>query len=120
MRAGFGVCSGSSAAMKRRGRGAEEEKEACGVWLDAAALKRRKVQVGAAGDAGECGGRLGFLQGFGGASEQLGAGLPSGPRNFQATRICCFQTDPPPRWERKWATTGETFGETETAGWNSA
>ncbi|XP_049631511.1 aurora kinase A and ninein-interacting protein [Suncus etruscus] len=30
--------------MKRRGRG-QEEKEACGVWLDAAALKRRKVQT---------------------------------------------------------------------------
>ncbi|XP_004603761.2 aurora kinase A and ninein-interacting protein [Sorex araneus] len=28
--------------MKRRGR---EEEEACGVWLDAAALKRRKVQT---------------------------------------------------------------------------
>nr|XP_040144069.1 aurora kinase A and ninein-interacting protein isoform X1 [Ictidomys tridecemlineatus] len=28
--------------MKRKG---PEEKEACGVWLDAAALKRRKVQT---------------------------------------------------------------------------
>ncbi|KAM8752487.1 uncharacterized protein CXorf66 homolog [Rhynchonycteris naso] len=30
--------------MRRRGREKEEEEEACGVWLDAAALKRRKVQ----------------------------------------------------------------------------
>lgn len=33
-----------SAAMRRRGP--EKEEEACGVWLDAAALKRRKTQVG--------------------------------------------------------------------------
>lgn len=62
VRARFG-CSGSSAAMKRRGRGAEEAEEACGVWLDAAALKRRKVQVGTPWAAGECGGRSRFFRG---------------------------------------------------------
>ena len=36
-----------SAAMRRRGP--EKEEEACGVWLDAAALKRRKAQVGRCG-----------------------------------------------------------------------
>lgn len=35
--------------MRRRG---PEEEEACGVWLDAAALKRRKVQVGRWGTRG--------------------------------------------------------------------
>ena len=36
-----------SAAMRRRDP--EKEEEACGVWLDAAALKRRKAQVSCCG-----------------------------------------------------------------------
>lgn len=48
--AGAGCPAGwvSAAAMRRRGH----EEEACGVWLDAAALKRRRVQVGCGGVRG--------------------------------------------------------------------
>lgn len=38
-------CAPFASAMGRRGP-EEKKEEACGVWLDAAALKRRKVQVG--------------------------------------------------------------------------
>lgn len=42
-----GACRGARFATAMGRRGLEEKKEeACGVWLDAAALKRRKVQVG--------------------------------------------------------------------------
>lgn len=41
-------CARFGAAMGRRGP-KEKKEEACGVWLDAAALKRRKVQVGRRG-----------------------------------------------------------------------
>ncbi|XP_051027755.1 aurora kinase A and ninein-interacting protein [Acomys russatus] len=40
-----GGCSGALFGAAMRRKGSEEEEEACGVWLDAAALKRRKVQT---------------------------------------------------------------------------
>lgn len=45
-----GVCRGAQFVDAMGRRGPEEKKEeACGVWLDVAALKRRKVQVGRRG-----------------------------------------------------------------------
>lgn len=62
----------TSATMRRTG----PEEEACGVWLDAAALKRRKVQVGRWGMRGGWGQGRAWRRKAGGVRREEFGGHP--------------------------------------------